>query len=160
MIIDINKKLLVILIFAIIIALVGYLYFFRSTVAREIINWEKNNCTNNQSCQLKLADITDFSWDSLYYFDIAMTKDEVSKIMNISVERYTPGNRTIVFIKDGQIVRTEYLSNDVEGYENNEVVFRGLNDNYGKYDSNTIFRIVKNQQTSYTYYVLEPTANE
>ncbi len=154
-----NKKWLVVFFVVIAIAVVLFIsnkHSSPNTIEEQIVRWASKNCDKNQSCEIKIADITKFDWDTMYYFEVGMTQNDVAKIMNVPVENYTPGYHTIVFVKDGQVVYTEYFPTDIEGYKENEVVFGGVKDNYGKYDANTIFRVGKNQLTSRHYYELEP----
>jgi hypothetical protein len=67
----------------------------------------QKNCAEGKPCQVRLKDSTNFSWDKLYVFDIAVEPDVISEMLNINFDSSGSYSRKWFFIKDNQVVHFE-----------------------------------------------------
>ena len=93
-----------------------------NTFENKITNKIESNCKQN-SCTIRIKEITDFNWDKMYVFKYNVTLEEVNKVLGVSLENYTEFTRKIIFTSGGKIVYEEEEKTNIEGLINNEVVF-------------------------------------
>ena len=130
-----------------IIALAGCYNSFENKVAAEI----ENKFYKEEKCTINIKSLTDFDWDTLYYFK-----------NNIPAEFQTrfPGGkeftRKIIFTKGNTIILTDEEENDIENVAEGEVIFPTPDSlDYSKFTpQNAIFSASVRQSGKRRYYQL------
>jgi hypothetical protein len=80
-------------------------------------------CKPEDSCTIRISDVTDFSWDKMYAFTHNATQDQIGKALGTSFPDYVEFTKRLVFLKDGKIVYREDAPSNIASRLNREVVF-------------------------------------
>lgn len=123
-----NTPLSTIPIFLIIIVLILTIIFKKesSLIQREIILYIENNCIE-VDCEIKLSSLTNFEWDSLYYFeerallDSQLRNDKLFPFDVPKSEKLMAGQ--MIFVKNNQVVHFEEIERGVDQGKKNEISF-------------------------------------
>jgi hypothetical protein len=89
-----------------------------NTIVEKIIE----NCKKD-SCSINIKEITKFDWDKMYIFKFNNTKTEIENILKIKVPKYSEFTKKTIFTLSGNIVYYEEGNLNVEGINDNEIVF-------------------------------------
>lgn len=77
-------------------------------INNQIGEYIRKNCQINKPCKIQLKDVTDFSWDKLFVFDMAVESDVISKTLGTEYSSSSPYySYKWFFVKNNQIVRSE-----------------------------------------------------
>ena len=126
-------------------------------IAKHISEYILANCQENYPCTIRLKDATDFSWDKLYVFDIAIENDVITKM--VGTTKFTSSgdySRKWFFVKDDQVVRFEehILSAVDEPVANGSVLLEEGNpkEKYSIFSQDAAFEVVKNKLSDDEHY--------
>src|SRR5216684_3581833 len=75
---------------------------FQVKVVRAI----KEKCRTEQPCIIRIKDLTDFSWDKMYWFINTASQERVEQVLGTKVEPLKESSK-IVFMNKGKIVLFE-----------------------------------------------------
>ena len=79
-------------------------------------------CGKARNCTVRLSDLTPFKWDKMFYFDYNITPSERRRVVGIGFDTHEL-ERQIVFLRDGRVVKNEFLPTDIEKPIANEIAF-------------------------------------
>jgi len=127
-----------------------------NTFDNKIINKIENTCKEN-SCLVKIKDLTNFDWENMYVFKYNATFEEISKAIGIAPPHYKEFTRKIIFTLNEKIVYFEEEKANIEGLIDNEVVFDIPDSvNFKKYTlQNAIFKTYKKEYKNGNYYEMK-----
>lgn len=97
-----------------------------SLVQREIISYIEKNCIEVE-CEIRLSSLTNFEWDSLYYFqerallDSQLRNDKLFPFDVPKSEKLMAGQ--MIFVKNNQVVHFEEIERGVDQSKKNEISF-------------------------------------
>lgn len=109
-------------------------------------------------CEIDITELTNFKWDTAYYFEIPVSQDIINKMIGIEYQNYKEFTRPLIFIKNRKIVYSENNPSGVESITKNQIVFNELTDTaICKIisSSNSKFKGYKEKNSETTYYRLE-----
>lgn len=142
-------------ILTILVYLVCSCTFFSTKIENRIGWWVRWNCANQVACILRLRELTNFDWDKVYAFPLGTTQEDVERIIGGKIPEFQEFSRTLVFIRDNQIIYVEQNPGDVEGIVDGEVGFvSSPSIFYGMYDKNSSFEVKIISMNQKTYYEL------
>lgn len=83
-------------------------------LTQNIIKSIDNGCGKNNTCQIRMKDITDFKWDKMVVFQVGSSDVEVSKALGVEYKNSTDLISGLVFAYQGKIVHEERVPYDPE----------------------------------------------
>ena len=104
-------------------------FFFMIIISCSNKNFENQIVKNidkkleNNSCLIKMKDITTFPWDKMYVFKYTATLEQIENTVGTPLPKYTEFTRKIIFTLNGKIIYFEEEETDIEDLLNKEVVF-------------------------------------
>ena len=135
---------------------ISFLSCSNSQTVEQRIGNRVNDCSSSSTCIVKIADVTDFSWDQMHVFEAGATLDEIQKSIGTNFPGYVEFTRRIVFLKDGAIVHREDEPTNIEHPVAGQVSFaESYTDPHWSFTpANAVFRAEKKTFSGGTYYVL------
>lgn len=83
---------------------------------------------DGKECEMNLREITDFEWDTAYFFDIPASQAVINKVIGVDFKTYKEFTRPFIFMKRKKIVYYENNASSIESITKNQVVFHNLAD--------------------------------
>jgi hypothetical protein len=130
----------------------------------KLIHAIKEKCRAGQPCIIRIKDLTDFSWDKMYWFENTASQEQVEQVLGTKVEPLQESLK-IVFMNKGKIVLFENEPYEMERAVPDEVTFYDNSDsrNYQAYGPDAEFTVKINELNHGTSYVLtlvkQPTSS-
>lgn len=84
--------------------------------------------SNESPCIFDLRDLTEFDWDTAYFFQIPVSSEFVANVLGKEYSQYKEFTRPWIFTKDGKVVYSENNKSSVESIVSGQVVFGSLLD--------------------------------
>jgi len=81
-------------------------------------------CPDSENCRLHLGDILPGSWDTFYEFGGYINQDEINQALGTDKVRVDEPNRTLVFERDRNILKTAYATFGRDRPLDQELVFQ------------------------------------
>lgn len=127
----------------------------------EIVSYYYEKCARD-GCAINLNEITNFSWDKLYVFRYNVSFDEISSLIGQTPPRFSEFTRKLIFTHQEEIVHCEEHATNIEGLENEEIVFE-MSDtlNYAVFrNTDSQFMVRKMESGQIVYFLLEKLNTE
>ncbi len=110
------------------ISLILFLGFFwvhkkNSNFDSKVSNYINKNCDFSKDCILDISEITNFDWDTLYFFKEGLVLNDKDLIQKFGLINHGLSDRQIIFTLNNKIVYSERLKTGIEGRLKNEVYF-------------------------------------
>jgi hypothetical protein len=125
------------------------------TFQRTLIRTIEEQCKSGRSCVIHIKDVTDFSWDKMYWFENTASQEQVEQVLGTKVEPLQESLK-IVFVNKGKIVLFENEPYDMEKAVPGEIIFYGNADSryYQAYGPDAVFTVKKHELNDGASYVL------
>jgi hypothetical protein len=134
---------------ALVLALLAFISFsgcrsrpgkFQAKIVRTI----KEKCRTEQPCVIRIRDLTDFSWDKMYWFINTASQERVEQVLGTKVEPLKESSK-IVFMDKGKIVLFENEPWEMERRLPDQIAFDDYSDSsyYRVYGSDAQFTVKK-----------------
>lgn len=113
----------------------------------------REKCQRAQPCTIRIRDVTDFSWDKMYWFINTASQERVEQVLGTKVEPLKEGSK-IVFMNKGKIVLFENEPWEIERRLPEDIAFDDYPDSsyfrvYGPDAEFTVKRIELNDGVAY-----------
>ena len=120
--------------------------FASGEVATAISGFIAKNCAPQDICQFQLKDVTNFSWDRFFVFDLTVDNDVISKQIgsefSSSIEYYS--NKWF-YLKDGELIHFEQRAiPEIDEYmKPGDIDFdiSSSKDRYAVFDTKSVFEV-------------------
>ena len=125
------------------------------------IHIKVNECSQD-SCVIKIKDLTNFDWDSVYFFSYFTPLESIESIIGQPYKHYQEFTIPIIFKKNDSIVYFENNACDVEGIKEGQVIIGSESDtlNCKIFTQKTaVFNARKISTDKVEYYKLIPLSN-
>ncbi len=117
-------------------------------ISEKISEYVQKNCKESKNCTLNLKDITNFSWDKMYFFDMSVEENVISKVVGkkfSSASKYY--SNKLFFIQDNQVVESEqHIMPEIDKpFHNGDVDFESKNsqNRYIVFNNDSKFEVEK-----------------
>ncbi len=108
---------------------------FENTIGKKI----RETCVKKEKCSIRIYESTWFEWDKLIVFSGGFTNIDVNNVLekdyfiekNYFKENKFGNSKTIVFLKDKEIVYSEENFREAEGYRNGDLYFYDIDTSKG-----------------------------
>ena len=117
-------------------------------ISEKISQYVETNCKESKTCTLNLKEITNFSWDKLYFFSGSVEESDISKVIGkkfSSTSQYY--SNKLIFIQNNQIVESEqHIMLEIdEPFHNGDVDFelKDSQNNYIGFNNESKFEVEK-----------------
>lgn len=127
-----------------------------SALAKEI-----EQC-NTASCTIKLAKITEFKWDKVYFFEMPVSKEYINKSIGTEYTNFVEFTRPIIFLNNGKMVYSENNEASIERLLDEQIVIGDIIDTNKVRmftPKNAIFKSLVKENNNLKYYELIPLKN-
>ncbi len=125
-----------------------------------LLGYIQSNCNFEKTCRMELAKATEFSWDHLYVFDIAVEDNIISEKLGVkfnSVSQFY--SQKWFFVKDGQIIQAEEkVIEEIDNpIKNGDIDFeiKDSQNKFALFDENSVFEVEEMKIGSKKYYYLK-----
>ena len=128
-------------------------------ISEKISEHVQKNCKESKTCTFYLKDITNFSWDKLYFFDMSVEEDVIRKLIGKKFSSSSPYySNKLFFVQDNQVVESEqHIMPEVDNpFQNGDVDFE-FNDSQNKYivfENDSKFEVEKIKLSTGEFYRL------
>jgi hypothetical protein len=113
-------------------------------VEARIVSEIKAKCPDERQCQLRIKDITQFSWDRMFVFRYDATRVDVRNALGSDFPDFLEFHRRIIFMSNGVIVHGENEPTDIEHRTNGEVDFAPLDSQrFASFGPDVTFSVTK-----------------
>jgi hypothetical protein len=124
-------------------------------------------CGFNSECKVRLGDLFDGNWDTVYEFGYNVSQSEIDQVLGGHIVRAHDLQRVLVFERQGKPIRVQYARGGVEKPLEGEIEFEAEHhreQNWAMYRHDewvrvNSFRVDPADAGSGTYYVLSSMVN-
>ncbi len=82
------------------------------------------HCKNNLNCEIVISQLTNFTWDKMFVFDMPANLEVINKAIGMSYANYYQEyTRSIIFLNGNKIVHYENNRADFEDIVDGQVLF-------------------------------------
>ena len=104
-----RRLYLLLSVLALLIVILIFAFSNRSNLSNKIIKFIDNNCDVNNICILKIAEVTDFSWDKMLVYQVGSSNLEISEALGVEYKNLVDLMSGIVFVYQNKIVYKESI---------------------------------------------------
>lgn len=128
-------------------------------IAGKIVKHIRENCSESKTCQLNLGEVTGFSWDKLYVFDMAVEQEVISKVIGEDFLFLSPYySHKMFFAKDNKVVNFEqHIIPEVDSpFDDGDISFeiKDSENKYAVFDKNSLFEVERIKTKDGEFYQL------
>jgi len=128
-------------------------------IAKKISEYVRNNCLESKTCQIKLKETMDFSWDKLYVFDMSVEQQVLSSIIGEDFSSSSPYySNKMFFTKGNKVVDFEqHLIPEVDNpFGDGDVDFeiKDAQNKYTVFNADSIFKVERIKTETGEFYRL------
>lgn len=116
----------------------------------------------SKNCKIKLKDLTNFEWDTVYFFEVPITREFVNNSIGVNYNNYVEFTRPIIFLNKGEIIYSENNEASIESLVDEQILIGSITDTtkVSVFTPNeAIFNVKVKENNHLKYYELTPVNN-
>ncbi|MEN3325938.1 MAG: hypothetical protein V7638_745 [Acidobacteriota bacterium] len=130
------------------------------SIEGKLVTRIKTTCGQSGSCTVRLRDVTNFAWDRVYVFKTNARQYQIEEVIGVPFPQYEEFKRSMIFLKEGELVHGEAEPTDVEAPIDNQVIFDIPDtDSYRSYLPESQFNVTRKSYDGRGYYKLNLIEN-